>query len=141
MKTMRLMNSILIGLLLMGAVQSQAVEYKSTYKGKQPQPVYIAPVATTAPVATFQSTSSMPVASVTASSLLKEDGTVNDEAYGVGNTAPGRSGVIRRNPNNPIVDEEDDEGNVPLGDGLLALLLMAGGYACSRKYARKMKRE
>ena len=51
MKTMRLMNSILIGLLLMGAVQSQAVEYKSTYKGKHPQPVYIAPVTTTAPVA------------------------------------------------------------------------------------------
>lgn len=137
MKTMRLMHSILIGLLLMGAVQSQAVEYKSTYKGKHPQPVYIAPVTTTAPVATFRSTSSMPVASVTASSLLKEDGTVNDEAYGVGNTAPGRSGVIRRNPNNPIVDDENDEGNVPLGDGLLALLLMAGGYVIARAWRRK----
>jgi len=30
-------------------------------------------------------------------------------------------------------DEEEDDGNAPLGDGLLALLAMAVGYAVYRK--------
>ena len=137
MKAMRLMNSILVGLLLMGTVQTQAVEYKSTYKGGHPQPVYVSPTTLNAPTATFQSTSSMPVASVTASSLLNEDGTVNDEAYGVGRKPGLRRDPVAPPPNPGDPDEEEDDGNTPLGDGLWVLLLMAGGYVIARAWRRK----
>jgi len=39
MKETKAMNSILVGLLLMVAVEAQAVDYKSTYKGSRVQPL------------------------------------------------------------------------------------------------------
>ena len=135
MKAMRLMNSILVGLLLLGTVQTQAVEYKSTYKGGHPQPVYVSSTSVNSPTFTFQSTSSKTVVSITASSLLKEDGTVNDEAYGVGRKPGIRKDPVAPPPNPGDPNEEEDDGNTPLGDALWVLLLMAIGYACYRRKA------
>lgn len=138
MKETKAMNSILVGLLLMVAVEAQAVDYKSTYKGGRPQPTYIAPATGTvsqAPTATFQSTSTMPVMMST-ESMLNSDGTVNTEAYGVGQSyAPG----LRKTNNNPNpdVDEENDDGNTPLGEGLWVLLLLAGAYILARTLRTK----
>ena len=155
MKETKAMNSILVGLLLMVAVEAQAVDYKSTYKGGRPQPTYIAPATGTvsqAPTATFQSTSAMPVMMST-ESMLNSDGTVNDGAYGVGQSySSGRPGHIRKadsngdgfdddtglpveNIDNPTIDP-NDPGNVPLGEGLWVLLMLVVGYAGAR-VARK----
>ncbi len=135
MKETKAMNSILVGLLLMVAVEAQAVDYKSTYKGGRPQPTYIAPATGTvsqAPTATFQSTSAMPVMMST-ESMLNSDGTVNTEAYGVGQDgmaqAPGRGHI--RKITNPDSEDNDDVEN-PLGDGLLALMFLACAYAISK---------
>ena len=62
------MNSLIVGLLLIGAVETQAVEYRTTYKGSdhaiQQTEYQVAASATTTPSAGFQSTSAMPVASM-----------------------------------------------------------------------------
>ena len=118
---------------LMGAAQAGAVEYKSTYRGVQAQPVYGIATTAAAPTATFQSTSSYSGQwnSDPSSSLLNNDGSVNSGAYMTSgpNRAKKDDPVL---PPNPDVDD-DDSGNVPLGEGMLALLLMAGGYAVARK--------
>ena len=118
---------------LLSAAQAQAVDYKNNYRGVQQTEYRVQTVTTTAPAATFQSTSAYSgqweeQGSMTP--MLNSDGTVNNEAYGVGARHPGR---IRReggdinNPGDP--DDKDDEGNVPLGDALLPLLLLAMVYA------------
>ncbi len=118
---------------LLSAAQVQAVDYKNNYRGVQRTEYRVQTVSSTAPAATFQSTSAYsgqwaPQESTTP--MLNSDGTVNDGAYMGSPKRPG----IRKDPTapNPNVDEENDDGNTPLGDGLLALMLLACMYALMR---------
>jgi hypothetical protein len=123
---------------LLSAVQAQAVDYKSTYKGvryEQPyqQVEYKVATTATAPMAGFQSTSAYSGQFSTGEqSMLNSDGTVNDEAY-MG--APKRPGSIRRteinNPGDP--DDKEDDGNTPLGDVVWPLMLLLCAYAGYKK--------
>lgn len=129
----------IVVVLIACVAQVNAVNYKSTYRGRSQQPAYMAPA--TVPVVTFHSTSAYsgqwaPQESTTP--MLNSDGTVNDGAY-MG--SPKRPGSIRRtesNINNPgDPDDDEDEGNVPLGDGLWVLLLLAGAYILARTLRTK----
>ena len=143
MKMMKVMNSIMIVALLMtGVVQAQAVDYKSTYKGQNrtiQQTEYKVASTTTAPSATFQSTSTMPVMSV-GESMLNEDGSVNAEAYGVGQDgtaqAPGRGHI--RKITNPDAEDDDDVEN-PLGDVFWPLMLLALAYLSLRVLLKRKR--
>ena len=133
---------------LLSAVQAQAVDYKSTYKGvryEQPRQHVEYKVATTAtaPMAGFQSTSAYSGQFSTGEQFtLNSDGTVNSAAYGIGSR---HLGSIRRtesninNPSDPDDDEEDD-GNVPLGDAVLPLLMMSLAF-CGYLYLRRKRSE
>ena len=133
---------------LLSAVQAQAVDYKSTYKGVrygQPRQYVEYKVATTAtaPMAGFQSTSAYSGQFSTGEQFtLNSDGTVNSAAYGIGSR---HLGSIRRtesninNPDDPDDDEEDD-GNVPLGDAVLPLLMMSLAF-CGYLYLRRKRSE
>ena len=119
---------------LLSAAQAQAVDYKSTYKGvryEQPRQHVEYKVASTAsaPTMGFQSTSAYSdQLSTEEQSMLNSDGTVNDEAYGVGQSnASGHPGQIRR-INNP----EDTEEN-PLGDVVWPLMVLLCAYAGYKK--------
>lgn len=132
------MNSLIVGLLLIGAVETQAVEYKTTYKGSdhaiQQTEHKVANSATTAPSAGFQSTSAMPVASMGASTL-NADGTVNAEAYGIG-----QEETPAKAPSGPNKAKQGQgwaiEGE-PLGDALLPLLLMSLAFGMFVYFRRK----
>ena len=129
------MNSLIVGLLLIGAVETQAVEYRTTYKGSdhaiQQTEYQVAASATTTPSAGFQSTSAMPVASMGASTL-NADGTVKAEAYGIG-----QEETPAKAPNGPRkVGGQTIEGT-PLGDTLLPLLLMSLAFGMFVYFRRK----
>ena len=121
---------------LLSAAQAQAVDYKNNY---QPSGISIHPSAASGqvatPAATFHSTSAYSgqweeQGSMTP--MLNSDGTVNNEAYGVGQNEPsGHHGRVRR-VNNP----EDDEEN-PLGDVVWPLMLLLCAYAGYKVRARK----
>ena len=131
---------------LLSAAQAQAVDYKSTYKGvryEQPRQTkeYKVAATATAPAATFQSTSAYsgqwaPQESTTP--MLNSDGTVNDGAY-MG--SPKRPGSIRRteinNPGDP--DENEDDGNTPLGDVFWPLMLLALAYLSLRVFLKRKR--
>ena len=140
-KSIAIVSIILMTILpaLVGAAQAKAVEYKSTYRGVRTQPVYGIATTAAAPTTTFQSTSaySSQWSNQTSESLLNSDGSVNSGAYmtsgphrakkdGIGD--PG-GGI------NPPDDDDDDntENGTPLGEGVLALLMMAGAYAVARR--------
>ena len=120
---------------LLSAAQVQAVDYKNNYRGVQRTEYRVQTVSSTAPAATFQSTSAYsgqwaPQESTTP--MLNSDGTVNDGAY-MG--SPKRPGIRKtdtniNNPGDP--DDKEDDGNTPLGDGLWVLLLLAGAYILAR---------
>ena len=136
---------------LLSAAQAQAVtyqtKYKNAYQGAYVQTPGNASATTASPSVGFQSTSAFSDQFGNGEqSMLNSDGTVNDEAYGVGSRHPGS---IRRADNNgdgyddvtglpvnPIVDP-NDPGNVPLGDALLPLMLIACAYAGVRSFRRK----
>ena len=130
MKMMKVMNSIMIvALLLTGVVQAQAVDYKSTYKGQNrtiQQTEYKVASTTTAPSATFQSTSTMPAMSV-GESMLNEDGTAQ---------APGRGHI--RKITNPDSEDNDDVEN-PLGDVFWPLMLLACAYMSLRSFLKRKR--
>ena len=125
---------------LLSAAQVQAVDYKNNYRGVHRTEYRVQTVSSTAPAATFQSTSAYsgqwaPQESTTP--MLNSDGTVNDGAY-MG--SPKRPGIRRtetniNNPGDP--DEEEDDGNTPLGDGLLALMFLACAYAIFKVSRRR----
>ncbi len=130
---------------LLSAAQAQAVDYKSTYKGvryEQPRQYLEYKVATTAtaPAVGFQSTSaySGQLSSET-QSMLNSDGSVNDEAYGVGPKR--RPGSIRRDgmPGTPDDETEEKGEQQPLGDGLMALMLLACAYLIVRATRKEEK--
>ena len=130
------MNSLIVGLLLIGAVETQAVEYRTTYKGSdraiQQTEYQVAASATTTPSAGFQSTSAMPVASMGASTL-NADGTVKAEAYGIG-----QEETPAKAPSGPrkVGGGQTLEGT-PLGDTLLPLLLMSLAFGMFVYFRRK----
>ena len=132
---------------LLSAVQAQAVDYKSTYKGvryEQPRQHVEYKVATTAtaPMAGFQSTSAYSSQFSTGEqSTLNSDGTVNSAAYGIGSRHLGSIRRIESNINNPRdPDDEEDDGNVPLGDAVLPLLMMSLAF-CGYLYLRRKRSE
>lgn len=130
------MNSLIVGLLLIGAVETQAVEYNNTYKGSdhaiQQTEYKVANSATTAPSAGFQSTSAMPVASMGASTL-NADGTVNAESYGIG-----QEETPAKAPSGPRkVGGGQTIGGSPLGDALLPLILMSLAFGLFVYFRRK----
>lgn len=153
MKNVRHLMMVITCMALLGAMQVMAVTYepqKPLKRYSHPMPVMTA----TAPTATFQSTSSLPTSGsvYTTTPALNENGTVNEEAYGVG----------RRNVSGPrrvggpgSVGNEDDEGGggsglnqesqndnsengSPIGDAVLPLLLCALAF-CGVLYMRKRK--
>ena len=131
-KSIAIVGIVLMALLpaLMGAAQAGAVEYQSTYRGVQAEPVHGIGTTATPPNTTFQSTSAYSGQwnNETSATLLNSDGSVNADIYGVGKTASGP----RRSPGTP--GGNPDEGDQqPLGEGLLALMMMAGAYALARR--------
>lgn len=140
-KNIAIVSIILMTILpaLMGAAQAKAVEYKSTYRGVRTQPVYGIATTAAAPKAAFQSTSaySSQWSNETTESLLNIDGSVNSGAYMTsGPQRAKKDGTLT--PPNPEVDPNDD-GNTPLGEGIFALLMMAGGYALRRRRIRGLE--
>ena len=138
---------------LFSAEQAQAVDYKSTYKGvryEQPRQHVEYKVATTAtaPMAGFQSTSAYSGQFSTGEQFtLNSDGTVNSAAYGIGSRHPGsirRAGSNINNPDDPDdsddPDDEKDDGNTPLGDAVLPLLMMSLAF-CGYLYLRRKRSE
>jgi hypothetical protein len=144
MKTNMLRNMIIMMIVLLPALVGVVQVYAVTYKPCQPRERrVIAPAVTpmavsSTPGATFQSTSvySGQWNQDAQQSTLNADGTVNEEAYGVGrrNVGPRKTEI-----NNPVVDEEDDEGNVPIGDAMLPLLLFACAYLCGRVFLKRKR--
>ena len=120
---------------LLSAAQAQAVDYQTKYKGTMYNVQSTASYGASAPTMGFRSTSVYSSQfSNGEQSMLNADGTVNDEAYGVGQSnASGRPGQIRR-INNP----EDDEEN-PLGDVVWPLMLLLCAYAGYKKVSRHRK--
>lgn len=129
------MNSLIVGLLLIGAVETQAVEYKTTYKGSdhaiQQTEYQVAASATTASSASFQSTSAMPVASMGASTL-NADGTVNAEAYGIG-----QEETPAKAPNGPRKVGGHAQEGTPIGDAVLPMLFMSLAFGLFVYFRRK----
>ena len=131
---------------LLSAAQVQAVDYKSTYKRtqyEQPRQYVEYKVATTAtaPAVGFQSTSVYSGQFGTEDQpMLNSDGTVNNEAYGVGARHPGR---ILRTEGGGITppdgdDDDEKENGTPLGDVVWPLMLLLCAYAGYKKVrARK----
>ena len=137
MKTQNIMKSLLIAILLAGAMQASAVDYQTKYKGTMSNVQSTASFGATAPAATFQSTSAYAAPEWAEEPMLNSDGSVNEGAYmGGGNNAPGGPRRIE-SIGNPEMDE-DDEGNVPPGDAALPLMLLAIAY-CGGRFLRRRK--
>ena len=126
--------SLVMGLLLVltGTAQATAPAYRNTYKGtKDNVQGTMYSVQSTAPAVSFQSTSAYSGqwgdGSITP--MLNGDGSVNGSAY-MGAPSRPRKDPTEGNINNPNdPDEEDDDGNSPIGDGLLPLMLLACAFA------------
>lgn len=132
MKEMRYILMVLM-LALIG-VQANAVEYP-VYQPSGRQVAGPAFTPATAPNATFQSTSTMSAGSGSSTycSTLNADGTVNEEAYGVG-----RRNVGPRRIGNPGEDDDTENGS-PLGSPVLPLLLLACAYMCLRPFLKRKR--
>lgn len=109
---------------LLGVGQAKAVDYKSVY-----QPVY-EPIEV--PQATFQSTSAYSVQwqEGSATPMLNSDGSMNGEAY-MGSSSYPRSVIRKGGTGTPSFPQPENQQ--PLGDGLLALIVLAGGYVVVRR--------
>ena len=126
-------------LVLLSIGQAYAVDYQNRYKGQNAGVQSTAFQSTAmAPTAGFQSTSaySGQWQGAGTTPMLNSDGTVNAEAYGVGQSyAPGvrRSGSgSGYNPGTPDDDEEEEGEQQPIGDALLPLLVMAVAFVLAR---------
>lgn len=134
---------LLIGLLLAGIAQAKAPTYQNTYKPLYKQSTYGVSTTATAPSSTFQSTSAYykQREGEENQSILNADGSVNAEVYMGNANNPAKVGPRKDpvapppNPGDP--DEEEDEGNVPLGDVLFPLMLMAVAFIAVRIYRRR----
>lgn len=139
--TMKNIVAILIMTLLpalLGAAQAGAVDYKSTYRGIQSQPVYGIATTATAPTATFQSTSaySSQWEQEAQQSMLNNDGSVNSGAYMTSGPRKAPGGGPGSSPGTPG-GQLDPNAQQPLGDAVLPLLLLALAYMGICVYRRK----
>lgn len=141
--TMMTRNTVAILMMLLlpvlfGAAQARAVTYSNVQKDQVQSTMYH--VQGTMPQVGFQSTSAYSgQRNEQATPLVKEDGSVNAEAYGVGraNIGPRRSGT---NPGTPDDPEEEEGEQQPIGDGVWILTALACAYLIIRA-ARKRKLE
>lgn len=147
MRKVRNLMMVIACMALMGAMQAMAVTYAPAKPQKKAygHPVHM---VATAPATTFQSTSSLQSSGsvYTTTPALNANGTVDEEAYGVG-SGPRRVGGAGS------VGGEDDEGTgtglnqeahddnkengTPIGDAALPLMLMAGAFALFVYFRRK----
>ena len=136
---------VMVLAMLTSIAQASTPSYLNTYKpdyqqqavGRVQRTEYRIQTTATAPTVGFQSTSAYSGQwnQDAQQSMLNTDGTVNAEAYGVGTYRPGMRKATKEDediPNPPDPEEEGDEGNVPIGDGLLVLLALAMGYAVAQ---------
>lgn len=143
-KSIAIVSIVLMAILpaLMGAAQAKAVEYKSTYRGVRTQPVY--GIATTAatPKTAFQSTSaySGQWSNETSEALLNNDGSVNSGAYLSSGPHRAKKDDPIMPPNPDPTTDPNDTGNVPLGEGVLALMFLACAYAISKVLRTRKER-
>lgn len=121
-------------LVVLGAAEVQAVTY-DTYKSAYGQSAGQTPSMATTPRTGFQSTSifSDQWATREREQYIREDGTVNDGAYGIGRRPGLRKDPVAPPPNPDDPDENEDDGNTPIGDALLPLMLLAIGYIAYRR--------
>lgn len=118
---------VVSSLLLVISFTAMAQIFGATQGEEQPA------FGATAPSATFQSTSSMPASgsAYSANPTIGEDGA----AYTPGAAAAPKAGrSVRRE--GPVVDE-NDPGNVPLGDVVWPLMALVGAYVCVRSFKTK----
>ena len=138
MKT-TMQNIMIISLLVLSsAMQAKAVDYKNTYKHSVVSyQTSDYGIEATAQTVSFRSTSmySAQWSQAAQEPMLNADGSVNDEAYGVGQSQ--KPGMRRVGGNGQSGTPGQSGTQQPLGDGLLALLLMAGGYVIARVWRRK----
>ena len=108
---------------LLGVGQAKAVDYRGVY-----QPVY-EPIEV--PQATFQSTSAYSVQwqEGSATPMLNSDGSMNGEAY-MGSSSYPKSVIRKGGTGTPGFPQPENQQ--PLGDGLLALIVLACMYALMR---------
>lgn len=130
-----------IVLLAMLPIIMSAVEYKNNYKQSGVSNHRAAGVQVTAPSATFQSTSTLTGSgsALSATPMLNADGTVS---------AP--SGPRRAKMDDPVTppppdteedEKEGDDGNTPIGDAVLPLMLCACAFLIYRAYRRRTVKE
>jgi hypothetical protein len=139
MKEMRYILMVLM-LALIG-VQANAVEYP-VYQPSGRQVAGPAFTPATAPNATFQSTSAMPAGSGSSTfcSTLNADGTVNEEAYGVGSQdAPKMRRVGGNGQSGTPGGSGTQQTETPLGDAMLPLMLLACAYMCLRPFLKRKR--
>ena len=133
--TMMTRNTVAILMMLLlpvlfGAAQARAVTYS---KDQVQSTMYH--VQGTMPQVGFQSTSAYSgQRNEQATPLVKEDGSVNHEAYMSGSIGPRRTG---ENPGTPGDDDEEDGEQQPLGDMLLPLALLAMVYSLVSRTRRR----
>ena len=128
-------------MLALIGVQANAVEYP-VYQPSGRQVAGPAFTPATAPNATFQSTSTMSAGSGSSTfcSTLNADGTVNEEAYGVGrrNLGPRKNNGIDPPGENDGGDDPIENGT-PIGDAVLPLMLLACAYMCLRPFLKRKR--
>jgi hypothetical protein len=122
MKTTLRNTMILICLVaLVGAMQAKAVDYTAT------PPAY-----------EFQSTSVYCIqGNMVVPSMLNSDGSVNNSAYMSGPHRVGTTPTPGDNNGPGTPPTPPNPGQQPLGDGLLALMLMAFAYIFGRVFLKK----
>ncbi len=136
--TMMTRNTVAILMMLLlpvlfGAAQARAVTYSNVQKDQVQSTMYH--VQGTMPQVGFQSTSAYSgQRNEQATPLVKEDGSVNHEAYMSGSIGPRRTG---ENPGTPGDDDEEDGEQQPLGDMLLPLALLAMVYSLVSRTRRR----
>ena len=140
-KTVAILMLLLLPVLF-GTVQAGAVEYRNSYQHSvvcgQHSVVSTHP-SVTVPQTMFRSTSIYPEQwSKQRTSLVNDDGSVNQEAYMPGSIGPRRSGSgSGSSPGTPDDDEENEGEQQPLGDALLPLMLLACAYLSMRVFLKK----
>ena len=132
-KTVAILMLLLLPVLF-GTVQAGAVEYRNSYQHSvvcgQHSVVSTHP-SVTVPQTMFRSTSIYPEQwSKQRTSLVNDDGSVNQEAYMPGSIGPRKNAT--GNPGTPGDEDEEEEEQQPLGDALLPLTLLACAYLTIR---------
>ena len=132
-KTVAILMLLLLPVLF-GTAQAEAVEYRNSYQHSvvcgQHSVVSTHP-SVTVPQTMFRSTSVYPEQwSEQRTSLVNDDGSVNQEAYMPGSIGPRKNAT--GNPGTPSDEDEEEEEQQPLGDALLPLMLLACAYLMIR---------